>query len=126
MTNPTLAVADTVIPEQNNVFGFIEAPQGIAAVLLALEHVVAKGDASIYRSAYNGAETLRLRNNRVELESDPLDDGIKHLFGGGIGGSLEEVTGFVRTMSEALNLAGVEHQFEVYDTSQHLVQRIPS
>jgi hypothetical protein len=114
-----------MIPEAYDIYGLITAPQGMLPVLRAVRHLAAGGQASIYRSGYNGAETLRLRSDGVEFESDPLKDGVHHLFNGGVGGSLEEVVGFIRTLSEALQTAGIEHRFEIYDEDQNLVRVIP-
>ncbi len=114
-----------MIPEGNNVYGIITAPQGLQPILRAVEQVAGSGRAYIYRSQFNGAETLHLRSESVNFKSDYLDDGIRHLFNGGVGGSLEEVLGFVRALSESLSRSGIEHSFEVYEDDQHLVQRIP-
>jgi hypothetical protein len=113
-----------MIPEGNNVYGIISAPQGLEPVLRAVEQVVGGGRAYIYRSQFNGSHTLRLRSESADFESDYLDDGVRHLFSGGVGGSLEEVVGFVRLLSGSLSRSGVEHSFEVYD-DQQLFQRIP-
>ena len=113
-----------MIPEGNNVYGIITAPQGLEPVLRAIEQVVGGGRASIYRSQFNGSETLRLRSESADFESDPLDDGVQHLFNGGVGGSLEKVVAFVRALSESLSRSGIEHSFEVYE-GQQLVQRLP-
>ena len=113
-----------MVPEGNNVYGIITAPQGLEPVLRAIEQVVSGGRASIYRSRFNGSETLRLQWESADFESDHLDDGVQHLFNGNVGGSFEEVVAFVRALSESLSRSGIEHSFEVYD-DQHLVQRIP-
>ncbi len=113
-----------MVPEGNNVCGIITAPQGMQPVLRVVERLFAGGRASIYRSGYNGAETLRLRSDRVEFESDPIEDGSQHLFSGGVSGSPEEVVGIVRALSEALAKAGIEHRFEIYDEDQNLIQLV--
>jgi hypothetical protein len=113
-----------MIPEANNVYSIITAPEGMEPVLRAIKGLAAGGRASIYQSGYNGAETLRLRSDRVDFESVPLEDGVQHLFNGGVGGSLEEVVDFVRALSEALHQARIEHRFEIYDEDQNLVQFI--
>ena len=113
-----------MIPEGNNVYGTITAPQGLEAVLRAVQQVVSGGRAYINRSQFNGAETLHLRSESIDFESDHLGDGVQHLFSGGVDGSLEEVIGFVRALSESLSRSGIEHSFEIYD-DQQLVQRVP-
>ena len=93
-------------------------------ILRAVEQVVGRGHAYIKRSGFDGAETLHVLSESADFESDYLDDGVEHLFNGGVGGSLEEVVAFVRTLSESLSRSGIEHCFEVYD-HQQLVQRLP-
>jgi hypothetical protein len=114
-----------MIPERNNVYGMITAPQGLERVLRAVEPVLTGGGAHIYRSHFNGAETLHLRSETADFESDPLEGGVQHLFNGGVGGSLEDVIRFVRSLSESLSRSGIEHSFEVYDGEEPM-QRIPS
>jgi hypothetical protein len=109
----------------NNVYGLVVAPQGLAPVLQAVRRVIGDGTASIYRSHFNGAETLRFSTESVDFESTPLENGTEHLLNGGVGGSSEEVVAFVRTLSVALVDAGVEHRFEVYK-NRELVQLVPS
>ncbi len=111
--------------EVDNVYGVITAEQGVRHVLRAVEHLFAGGRTSVNRSSDHGAETLRLRSDQAEFESEPLADGVQHLFNGTVGGPLEQVLGFVRSLSEALRTAGIEHRFEVYDENQDLAQDIP-
>lgn len=113
-----------MIPEGNNVCGLITDLQGLQPVLRAVEEVVGVGQVYIKRSRFNGAETLHLRSESAEFDSDYLDVGMQHLFSGGVGGSLEEIVAFVRALSESLSRFGIEHSFEIYD-DQQLVQRLP-
>src|SRR5260370_6963157 len=100
-----------MLPEGNNVCGIITASRGLQPVLRAVEHLVAGGRAWIYRSQFNGAETLHLRSESVDFESEPLQDGVQHLFSGGVGGSLDEVLGFVRALPEPLSPPGLNPCF---------------
>src|SRR4051812_43321323 len=75
-----------MIPDGNNVYGIITAPQGLQPVLRAVEEVVTGGRASIYRSQFNGSETLPLQLESADFESDHLDNGVHHLFNGGVDG----------------------------------------
>jgi len=124
VTTPIRAGEITVIPEGNNIYGLFTAPDGLQPVLRAIAQVVGGGRAYIKRSGFSGAETLYLRSESADFESDHLDEGAQHVFNGSVGGSLEEVVAFVRALSESLSRSGMEHSFEVYD-DQQLVQRIP-
>ncbi len=54
----------------------------------------------------------------------PLDK-TSHLFSGGVTGTPDRVVAFVRAMSEALTVAGVEHTFEVCDKDGELLHVFP-
>src|SRR5947209_5496900 len=107
-----------MIPENDNVYGIFTARHSLEPVLRAIKEVVAAGRVYIYRSQFNGAETLHLESETAQFESEPLDGGVEHLFSGGVSGSLDEVIRFVQRLSESLSLWGIEHSFEVYDGQQ--------
>src|SRR4051812_31600854 len=97
----------------DNVYGHFVAPQGLDPVLRAVRRLVGEGQASVYTSQFDGAQTLRFSTDAVDFESTPHDGGTRHLLNGGVDGTLPEVANFVRTMSELLTEAGIEHRFEV-------------
>ena len=75
-------------------------------------------------SGYDGSETLHLRIPTADFLTTPLEDG-SHLFSGGVGGTPQELLGFVQAMSGALAAAGIEHTFEVYDAGRELICVFP-
>lgn len=111
-----------MIPDSNNVYGTLTALRGLQPVSNAINAAVAGCRASIYRSQFNGAETLHVRSESAEFDSDPLKDGAKHPFNGAVGGTPKEVADFVQTLSDALSVAGVEHSFEIHDSEQKVVK----
>lgn len=113
-----------MIPEGNNVYAQITAPKGLKPVLGALRQVAGEAKGYIYKSGFNGARTIHFLTDNVDFESTPLDVGRQHLLNGAVGGSLEDVTAFVRLLSAMLADAGVENSFEVYDDESNLVQLI--
>jgi hypothetical protein len=44
-----------------------------------------------------------------------MDDEDGYLFDGGVTGQMEEAVGVVRRMSEALEIAGIEHELHIVD-----------
>lgn len=111
-----------MIPESTNVYGLFHAPHGLRSILRAIDHT---GNwAYIKQSGFNGTETLHLRSEFAEFDSDSLGDGVQHVLNGGVGGALEEVVAFVRVLSEALSRSGIEHFFEIY-ADRKLVHCIP-
>jgi len=113
-----------MMPEGNNVCGILTAPDGLVPVLRAIEATVTDGRVWIYRSQFNGAETLRLQSESVDFESTPLNEGHQHLFNGGVAGTLDEVCSVVCQLSFVLSEAGIEHSFEI-SNDQQLLRRIP-
>lgn len=103
-----------MIPDFNNVYGEIHTPQGLQRALAAVQLLVGQDRAYIYRSGYNGAETLHVRTADAEFDSEPFG-GTGHLISGGVAGSPEEVVVYIRSLSDALEKVGVEYRFEVYD-----------
>lgn len=103
-----------MLPNKQNVRGVVTVPGGIRSVLGAVQQVFGESAVSIYRSGYDGAETLRVRTDFAELDSDDLRETDQHLLGGAVAGSLDEVARVVQQLSEALAQAGIAHQFEVY------------
>jgi hypothetical protein len=104
------------IPRTNNVYGQVVAPDGLRAVVVAIEAALGPGSASMYRSrAGADAETLRIRTDVADFESLPLPGGIEHVLNGAVAGSPEDVAAVVRALSAALTDVKIEHNFEVHD-----------
>ena len=117
-------VADDLLPDGNNVYGTVVAPDGMQPVLESVQRLVGKDNAYIYVSGYNGASTLHFSTQRCDFESTPLDDGSQHLLNGGVAGSVEAVIEFVKELSLHLSDAQIKHSFEVYDESEDLAFEI--
>src|SRR4051812_27293720 len=108
-------MSDPKMPDANNVYGHIISQQGLFLVLREVRRFVAENRAFIYRSQFNGAETLHFSTDTVDFMSTPLEDGPRHLINGSVRGTPEDVVAFVRALSESLIEGGIEHRFEVYD-----------
>jgi hypothetical protein len=112
-----------MIPDSNNVCGIVTAPNGLQPVLKAINTAFADCRAYIKRSQFNGAETLHVRGESIDFDSDPLSEESKHLFNGGVGGAPQRVVELMQKLSNAFSAAGIEHSLEVYD-GEKLVQVI--
>lgn len=113
------------VPEGNNVYGHIVSPDGLQPILQVARRLVGDGRASIYKSQFNGAETLRFTTETVDFESAPLEQSGRHLLNGGIAGDSSEIVSFVEAMSRLLQETGIEHSFEVYDAEKNLLRTLP-
>lgn len=114
----------TMIPHGNNVYGQVIAPEGLQPVLRAVERLIGENRVYIKKSQFSGAETLHFGTDDTQFDSTPLEEAGHHLVNGAVGGSLEDVVGFVRALSGSLPQEGIEHHFEVYD-GERLVQTFP-
>jgi hypothetical protein len=102
-------------PQTNNVYGQIVAPDGLRPVVVALEKALGPGCASVFNPRPGAAEVLRLRTDAAEFESLPLPGGMDHVLNGSVAGSPDEITAFVRRISEALAETKIEHTFDVVE-----------
>ena len=114
-----------MLPDANNVFGEIIAPCGLVPVRRAIEQAFEGVRTSVYRSQYDGSESLRLQADCFELESTP-DSGCQHFFNGAVGGSPDDIAEFATRLAATLEAAGVSSVFEIYDDQQVLVRTIRS
>ena len=113
-----------MIPDTNNVYGHVVAPRGLGPVLIAVRPLATGGQACLKTSGYDGTTTLHLETETLDFATTPLGGG-RHLFNGGVAGSITDVVALVEKLSAALSAAGMEHGFEVYDADQNLVCVVP-
>ena len=116
----------SVMSGGNNVYGHIIAPHGLHAILQVVKLIVGNGCASIYKSGFNGAETLRFMTSIADFESTPLENTDKHLLHGCIAGDSCDVLHFIESLSRFFHEAGISHSFEVYDGEGELMRSLPN
>lgn len=112
------------VPDGNNVYAVLTA-HGLTKVERAAKHALGRDAVSVYRSAYDGGDTLKVRTESAYFETTLLG-GDEYLLSGGVGGSAEEIEAFVKKLSASLAAEGVTHQFEVYDDEGELLLLIPT
>ena len=113
-----------MIPDGNNVYGQIEAPNGLEPIGVVLTSWLGGSGCSIYKSSYDGSERIRLKTSGADFESTPLKDGC-HLFNGSVEGSLMTIQSFIETLSSHLASIEIKHSFEIYDNEGILAKTIP-
>jgi hypothetical protein len=102
------------MPDGNNVYGQIEAPNGLEPIRAVLTSWLGSSGCSIYKSSYDGSEKIRLRTAGADFESTPLKDSC-HLFNGCVEGNLDTIESFIETLSSHLASIDIKHSFEIYD-----------
>src|ERR1700722_17243285 len=96
MTSPKM-------PDGNNVYGPVIAPQGLQPILRAMMPLVGEKRAYIYRSQFIGAVTLTISTDTADFGSTLLEYGSRHLLNGGCAGVLDDVVVFVRSSPRAFS-----------------------
>ncbi|QDT24791.1 hypothetical protein Enr10x_00830 [Gimesia panareensis] len=113
----------TDIPDSNNVYGCVTSLDGLAFVRDAVNKLEEVNEAFISVSGCDGSESLILKSDLIDFESEPLENG-QHLLNGAVAGSINEIISFVGKLSHTLSEAGIEHHFEIYN-AEELIKEIP-
>lgn len=110
-----------MIPNFHNVYGTVQAHEGLSRVLAVAKKVAPWRTAQIKRSVYG--ERLRLSSASADFDSEQLDSG-EYLLKGAVAGTTDEVIALAREFSNELQKQGIVHHFEIYDSAQNLVAEI--
>jgi hypothetical protein len=103
-----------MIPDGANVYGHVIAPQGLRVVSAALK-TIAEWEVSAIQK-----KELVFDSARVMLRSE-FSEGDEHMICVRVNGCDADVIFFTIDMSRALQAAGLEHHFEVYDARDRYI-----
>jgi hypothetical protein len=109
---------------ETNVYGGFAARHGLSAVVEALRPLFREGAVYISYDPVNG-DALIVRTRSVFFHTLHMEDEDSYLFDGGIEGTLEEVIAFTKSLSEALESAGIDHDLHVADGPMNYVASFP-
>jgi hypothetical protein len=107
----------SVLPPVNNVYGYLYSKTGLQEVakLLRSHLGLTEEEILIYKSRFDGNETLKIRLKACEFETQSLKEGNKWLFNGAVAGDIDSIEATLKTLSDPLHWAGYETSFEIYD-----------
>jgi hypothetical protein len=109
------------IPEDNNVYGFLECVGRIEELTELVRNHLALTASEIWlkRSQFDGAETIIIRSKKADFNAyKGMADG-ELLFNGSVAGNDQEVQRFVQELHRALTTAGFRPRFEIYDENKN-------
>lgn len=107
----------TELPDGNNVYGHLYSKTGLQDVAKVLRNYLdlSEKQVYIYKSQFNEDETLKIRTEKYEFETQSLEEGDKWLFNGAIAGDIDSIKATLKQIYDPLRCQGYETKFEIYD-----------
>ncbi len=117
----------TDLPPANNVYGYLYSKKGLRDVAKVLRNYLGLSEKQIfiYRSQFDGNETLKIRMEMCELETQSLKEGDKWLFNGAVAGDIESIKATLKEIYDPLRRKGYETNFEIYDENCDFLSDYP-
>jgi hypothetical protein len=97
---------------ETNVYGGFAAEHGLAAALEALRPLFGEGEVYIRHDPING-DSLIVSTGSAFFHTLYMDEEERYLFDGGVEGTPEQAISLTKSLSHALELAGIEHSWTV-------------
>ncbi|MEL4895770.1 hypothetical protein [Crocosphaera sp. Alani8] len=115
------------LPITNNVYGCLYSKVGLRDVAKVLRDFLGLSEkqAYIYKSQFDGNETLKIRTKAYEFETQNLKEGDKWLFNGAVAGDIDLIKATLREICDSLKFKGYEANFEIYDENFEFISEYP-
>lgn len=115
------------LPITNNVYGFLYSKIGLkdAATVLRNYLGLSEKQAYIYKSQYDGDETLKIRTEAYEFETQSLKEEDTWLFNGAVAGDIDSIKATLKEICDPLKFKGYEANFEIYDENFEFIFKYP-
>lgn len=115
------------LPITNNVYGFLYSKTGLrnAAKVFRDYLGLSEKQAYIYKSQFDGNETLKIRTEAYEFETQSLKEGDKWLFNGAVAGDIDSIKALLKEICDPLNAKGYKANFEIYDKNFEFISEYP-
>ena len=115
------------LPLCNNVYGYLHSSVGLQGVANVLRNHLGWSEQEVYicTSQFDGSETLKIRRETCEFETQILKEGGKWLFHGAVAGELYDILATLKDMCEPLRFSGYETSFEIYDEAFKFIGNYP-
>ncbi|TYQ28208.1 hypothetical protein [Pseudanabaena sp. UWO310] len=117
----------TDLPALNNVYGYLHSKTGLRDIAKVLRNYLGLSEKQIYiyRSQFDGNETLKIRMETCELETQSLEEGDKWLFNGAVAGDIDSIKATLKEICDPLTRKGYETNFEIYDENFEFLSSYP-
>jgi hypothetical protein len=118
----------TDLPLGNNVYGHLYSKTGLRDVAKVLRNYLGLSEKQvyIYRSQFDGDETLQIRTETYEFETQSLEEEDKWLFNGAVAGDIDSIKVTLKEICDPLRRQGYETKFEIYDENCEFLSDYPS
>ncbi|MEL6438127.1 MAG: hypothetical protein AAFQ80_02555 [Cyanobacteria bacterium J06621_8] len=115
------------LPITNNVYGFLYSKVGLRDVAKVLQDFLelSEKQAYIYKSQFDGNETLKIRTEAYEFETQSLEEEDKWLFNGAVAGDIDSIKVILKEICDTLKIKGYEANFEIYDENCEFISEYP-
>ena len=84
-----------------------------------------KTEAYVYKSQFDGSESLKIRTNIYHLNTDKTNKSSEHLFGGEVAGNDSEVIARIRIIADILNRSNCRCHFKIYNDNLEFIDEYP-
>ena len=84
-----------------------------------------KAEVYLYKSQFDGAESLKVRTDIYNLETDKTDRDSEYLLNGEVAGETAEVINRVEAIAHVLNQNKHRCHFEIYDDNSEFLGEYP-
>ena len=111
--------------DKTNVYGGFADRHGLPAALEALRPMFQEGEVYIMGDPVNG-DSLIVRTGSAFFHTMHMKEEGTYLFDGGVEGPLEQVIAFTKSLSKALESAGIDHDLHVADGPMNDVASFPA
>jgi hypothetical protein len=117
----------TDLPPANNVYGYLYSKTGLRDVAKLLRNHLGLSEQQIYiyKSQFDGNETLMIKTETCELETQSLKEGDKWLFNGAVAGDIDSIKSTLKEICDPLRHKGYETKFEIYDENFDFLSDYP-
>lgn len=115
------------LPLSNNIYGYLYSKTGLQDVAKILKDYLGLSEKQIYiySSQFNGNETLKIKTETYEFETQSLKEEDKWLFNGAVAGDINSIKATLKTLSDPLRHRGYETSFEIYDENFEFLSNYP-
>lgn len=111
----------------NNVYGILFCNSSLKKPYKILRDRLGLTEAEVYlyKSQFDGAESLKVRTDIYDLETDKTDRDSEYLLNGEVAGETAEVITRIKEIADVLNLNNYRCHFEIYDDNSEFLDEYP-